>query len=75
MRGGRLIKCQNVSFAAKNLKAAAAQDIVPRSVETQSFIKTNMLESVSASYASSAIIRKVTSGTLIVSVIVEIPVP
>ena len=59
----------------RNSKAAVAQDIAPRSAETQLSIKMNMLESVSAGYASSAIIRKVTSGTLTANVIAEIPVP
>ena len=64
-----------MSFVAKNLKAAVAQDIVRRNAETQSSIKMNMSESVSVGYASSAIIRKVTLGTLTANVIVEIPVP
>ena len=64
-----------MSFVAKNLKEVADQDIVLRNAGTQLSIKMNMSESVSVGYASSAIIRKVTLGTLTANVIVEIPVP
>ena len=69
-----LLEGQNVSFAAKNLKVAAAQDIVPRSAETQLSIKMNMLESVSVASISSAITKKGLAGMPTVNVIAEIHV-